>query len=421
MGFLFVNLAPTAPTPASWPAWWRVAGELGYFAALAVVIGGTLTYLAVVRPVLRATDRMSEDTDALVMRNHSARLLTWPGLALVVAAYFQLATRVARATPPTPFGQALAPSRMWQFLTQAPKAGSWASTGTLFLVQNLLFVVAAALLVATRYAIGRLDTLVTVAVIAAVAASAVASVPTNLSTQTTDSALGVLMSQVHIVAGCAYLGGLAGLASLSRARHALGAHAGLFWARIWQRFSVLALTAVGGIIISGSWLTWKHVGGLSEFATTTYGRFLLAKLVLVLALISAGAYNQFLLTPRIARAHAAGDIGTGFALTLRHFPAVVTIEAALGAGVLLIVPFLSGSARAQAGDGPTPTIDGIILFLGILLVAGLAATFYASHRVSLLLTYRAAAEGHSLHRAREPLPYTMNRADAPATPHHPWR
>src|SRR5262249_30414863 len=84
----------------------------------------------------------------------------------------------------------------------------------------------------------------------------------------------------------------------------------------------------------------------------------------------------------------------GFALTLRHFPAVVTIETALGICVLVIVPFLAGSARAQAGDGVAPTVDGNILFLGLLLVACLGATLYTSHRVSLLLTHRAAASGY---------------------------
>ncbi|PZS29551.1 MAG: hypothetical protein DLM61_12680 [Pseudonocardiales bacterium] len=191
-----------------------------------------------------------------------------------------------------------------------------------------------------------------------------------------------------------HLGGRVGsLALLSRTRRALGAHAGLFWARIWQHFSVLALTVVGAMFISGSWLAWKHVGGVSEFATTTYGRFLLVKLLLVLALVSAGAYNQFLLTPRIARSHAAGEIGKGFILTLRHFPAVVAAEAALGVCVLFTVPFLTGSVRAQAGDGAAPTVDGTILALGLVLVASLGATFYAAHRASLLLIRRAEVSG----------------------------
>jgi copper transport protein len=397
MGDFVSVVALTPPVATSWPAWWRVLSELAYFVALAAVIGGALTYLAVVRPVLRAKAMGIQDADVVVMRRRSATLLAWSGLALVVAAYLQLAGRVARAETRTSFGEALAPTRMGQFLAQPAKADAWVSSGALFLVQNVLFVVVAGLLIALFLPSvrDRLEGVATLAASFAVTASLVASVPTNLAAATFDGVLGAVMSQTHIVAGCIWLGGLAGLALLTRARHRLGKRAGLFWARIWQRFSVLALTAVGAVITSGLWLTWKHVGAPAEFATTTYGRFLLAKILLVLALVSAGAYNQFRLTPRIASAHAAGEIGQGFGLTLRHFPAVVAMETALGVGVLFIVPFLSGSARAQAGGGPAPAVDGSILAVGLLLVAGLGATFYTAHRVSLLLTRHAEVSGAS--------------------------
>ncbi|MGH3684134.1 MAG: CopD family protein [Pseudonocardiaceae bacterium] len=364
---------------------------------MASVIGGALTYLAVVRPVLRATEMGLEDADVVVMRRRSATLLAWSGLTLMVAAYIQLAGRVARADTATLFGEALAPARMWHFLMQPAKAGSWVSSGALILVQNVLFVVVAVLLVSlfVPSILDRLDSAATLAASLAVTASFLTSLPTNLGAETFDDVLGIVMTQTHIIAGCTWLGGLAILALLSRTRPALSKHAGLLWARIWQRFSILTLAAVSAVITSGAWLTWKHVGGVSELATTTYGRFLLVKLLLVLALISASAYNQFLLTPRLARAHAAGEIGKGFDLTLRHFPAVVAGETALGIGVLFIVPFLTGSARAQAGDGVTPTVDGTILALGLLLVVSLGATFYTAHQVSLHLTHRAEASGRS--------------------------
>ncbi|MGH3870937.1 MAG: CopD family protein [Pseudonocardiaceae bacterium] len=398
MGVLVLESALAQPTAASWPAWWRVLSLFAYFVAVALVVGGTLTYLVVVRPVLRARESGLEDGDVVVLRHRSATLLAASGIVLVVAAYVQLAARVARADPATSFGAALAPARMWHFFALPAKAGSWVSSGTLILVQNVLFAVVAVLLI-SLFVPGvrdRLDSVATVAALLAVTASVVTSLPTNLSTETFDHVLGIVMTQAHIVAGCTWLGGLASLVLLSRTRGALGKYAGLSWARMWQRFSVLALIAVGAVILSGSWLTWKHVGGISEFATTTYGRFLLVKLLLVLAVMTAGAYNQFLLTPRIAKAHAAGDIGEGFALTLRHFPAVVAVETALGICVLLIVPFLTGSARGQAGSSAAPTVDVTILVLGLLLVASLVATFYAAHRVSLLLTRRAEISGRLL-------------------------
>lgn len=352
-----------------------------------------MTYLVVTRPGLRTSDVAS--TAVAVIRRRSAMQLAWCGPVLVVAAYLQLAGRVARADTAMSFGQALAPARIWQFLIQPAKPGSWVSSGTLILTQNILFVVVAVLLASLLipHVQDHLSRVASTAVPITVTAVVANSLPTTLEGQTFDDVLNLVLTETHIVAGCTYAGGLASLVLLSRARRTLGRHASLWWARIWQRFSLLALATVAAVILSGCWLTWKHVGGPAELVTTMYGRILLVKLLLVLMLILSGAYNEFLLTPRIARAHAAGDIGEGFALTLSRFPAVVAVEAALGVGVLLIVPLLAGSARAQAGDVPAPTVDGAILALGLVLVASVATSFYAAHRVSLLLTRRAEASG----------------------------
>lgn len=391
MSELVPVMALAVSAPAPWPAWSRVLSVFAYFVAVASVIGGTVTYLAVVRPVLRATDAGIDAADVVVLRRRSATLLASSGLALVVAAYLQLADRVDRADTDTSYREALVPTQMWQFIRQPAEPGSWVSSGTLILVQTVLLVVVAVLLGALFVSSVRpgLDRVALLAASLAVTASLVTSLPTDLRAEMFDDVLGAVMTQAHIIGGCTWVGGLAGLALLSRTRHLLGRRAGLLWARMWQRFSILALTAVGAMIISGSWLTWKHVGALSQFTSTTYGRFLLVKLLLVAVMVSAGAYNQFLLTPRIAQHHASGDLGSGFALTLRHFPAVVAAEIALGICVLSIVPFLTGSARAQAGGGATPAVDGTVLALGLLLVGSLAATLYAAHRVSLLLTQRA--------------------------------
>jgi copper transport protein len=225
----------------------------------------------------------------------------------------------------------------------------------------------------------------------AVTGTVVLAVPTNWANQTLDTVLNSWLTQVHILGACAWLGGLFTLAIIGRGR-GLGERAGLDWARMWQRFSSVALVAVGAVVASGVWLTWRHVGTVGQLVTTTYGRFLLVKLLIVVAMVAAVAYNQLALTPRIAKAHAEGDLGRGFALTLKHFPKVVAAETGLGLAVLVIVPFLSGSARTQAGGPPAPAVDGEILALGALLVATLMASLYASYRVSTVLTRRAVAQ-----------------------------
>ena len=66
------------------------------------------------------------------------------------------------------------------------------------------------------------------------------------------------------------------------------------------------------------------------------------------------------------------------------FPRVVLTEVVLGIGVLAIVPFLNGSARAQAAGHEIegPVMDGRLFSAGLLLVATLAASFYATAKAS---------------------------------------
>jgi putative copper export protein len=377
------SAAAAAPTL---PPLWRVLTELVYFVALFAVIGGALTYLLVLRPVLR-TDVDPGDQQAV--RHRFARLLAWCGPLLVIAAYCQLAGRVARAVPGVSFGQALSPHRIWAYLTVPATKGSWVSSGTLVLIQNALFALAAAILL-SLFVRERPTSVAAIALGLTVLGSLVISIPTKFAGQTLDAQLDTWLTQAHVIAGGAWLGGLGSLAVVARSR-LFGERAGLCLARTWQRFSSVALVSVGVLVASGSWMAWRHVGTVGELFSTTYGRFLLVKLVIVITMVSAGGYNQLVLTPRIARVQAEGDQRRGFALTLRHFPVVVTVEAILGLCVLLVVPFLTGSARKQAGESVQPTLDAGILVLGLLLVATLAGSLYASHRVSLVLTQRAAA------------------------------
>jgi type II secretory pathway pseudopilin PulG len=95
------------------------------------------------------------------------------------------------------------------------------------------------------------------------------------------------------------------------------------------------------------WTAWIHVGPPRLLFHTPYGETLLVKLILVLVLVGLGAVNQLWLLPRVNAIRADGEDGTALAVTLRHFRGVVAAEAVIGLLVLLVVPFLSGSARKQ--------------------------------------------------------------------------
>ncbi|WP_030716236.1 copper resistance D family protein [Streptomyces sp. NRRL S-237] len=371
------------------PPLWRVLTKAGYFVGLSGAIGATVTYAASVRPTLRAPE--SHSGDVAVIRRRTAGYLAWAGVVLLVAGYFQLAARLARAGKGMPFGDALSPSRIWDFLLAPAAKGAWIAQGTIYLTQNVVLVIASATLIALFLpkARQRLNVLALTALPLSLAVTLIAAVPAT-KPKDADKVLDLVFSQLHIVSGVVWVGGLAFLATLAASRKRLGEGAGLLWADIWRRFSLVALVSVGAVLTSGLWLSWKHVGAISQLWTTTYGLFVLIKILLVLGMMAAGAVNQFWLMPRIVKAREADDTSSLLHLTLRHFPKVVWGEVALGIAVLVVVPFLSGSARSEAGS-PAAVSSGSIFAVGALLVLTLAASLYITVKASDALARRAAA------------------------------
>ncbi|MFF2043525.1 copper resistance D family protein [Kitasatospora sp. NPDC058170] len=371
------------------PPLYRILTKSGYFVGLSGAIGATVTYAAVVRPALRSAAAAAGDT--AVLRRRTASYLAWSGLVLLVAGYFQLAARVARAGKGTAFGDALAPGRIWDYLRAPAGKGAWVAQGTLFLVQNAVLVLASAVLLALFLPQARrhLDALALTALPLSLLVTVIAGIPA-VKPKDTDATVNPVLDQLHIVSGVVWIGGLALLVALAGARRALGAGAGVLWADLWRRFSLVALVCVGVVLVSGLWLGWKHVGGLGQLWTTGYGFALLVKILLVLAMIVAGGFNQFWLMPRIARARQADSAASLLHLTLRHFPKVVWVEVALGVAVLGAVPFLAGSARTEAGSPPAVS-SGSIFAAGAALVLTLAASFLVTVRVSDALARREDA------------------------------
>lgn len=378
-----------ASTGYTTPPLWRVLTKSGYFAGLCATIGATATYAASVRPALRGTDVPHEDAE--VTRDRTAGYLAWAGIVLLVAGYFQLAARVARSGKGMPFGDALAPGRIADFLTAPAGKGAWIAQGTLYLVQNLALLLAAAALIALFLPTARrhTDALVLTALPLTLAITLIAAVPA-IEPKDADKVLDLVFGQAHIISGVVWTGGLALLAALSASRGRLGENAGALWADIWRRFSLVALICVGAVFTSGLWMGWKHVGAVSQLWTTTYGLFLLVKVLLVLGMVTAGGVNQFWLMPRIVKARRDDDRTSLTHLTLRHFPKVVWSEVALGTAVLAVVPFLGGSARTEAGSAAA-VWSGSVFALGAVLVLTLVASLSMTVRASDALARRTAA------------------------------
>ncbi|MEN4475475.1 CopD family protein [Mycolicibacterium cosmeticum] len=192
----------------------------------------------------------------------------------------------------------------------------------------------------------------------------------TLRSVTASSVAAKALTLAHIAGTLVWIGGLTVLAvvGLMGLHREADAECADEWHTVWERFSVAAACAVGALIVSGAWLTWSHVGTPMQLLTTSYGRHLALKMIIVMLLICAGAYNTRVLLPRIRSARRNGDTASAIRLAVRHFPQVVTGESLLIIAVLAIVPFLRGSARTEASAPAAGPFDFGSLGAGIVLV-----------------------------------------------------
>lgn len=160
------------------------------------------------------------------------------------------------------------------------------------------------------------------------------------ASSTADSTLNIGLDAIHSVATGVWLGGLAGLIALvPAARRALAPEHGVrLGAAVVVRFSALAITCVGLLVVTGVYRALVELSSFSDLVDTGYGRALLVKLAIFVVLLAGGAYNRLLLHPRLERAAlglAPDDRGAGAALRTS-----VTAELVLAGALLVAVAVL---------------------------------------------------------------------------------
>jgi copper resistance protein D len=140
---------------------------------------------------------------------------------------------------------------------------------------------------------------------------------------------------LHLIAAAAWLGALVPLAIVLGAAKDDGGSSALALARAATlRFSTLGVVSVGIIIATGIINTFELAGSVAALFGTAYGRLLLVKIALFLAMVAIAAVNRMRLTPRLI----AGGAAAGPAL--RQLRTNALTEAAIGALILLIVAIL---------------------------------------------------------------------------------
>jgi copper transport protein len=157
---------------------------------------------------------------------------------------------------------------------------------------------------------------------------------------------------LHVSAMSLWLGGLVALviALPAATRELAGGDRVRAVSAVLDRFSPFALAAVIVLLATGTIQALIEINAFSQLLHTAFGRAVLIKIVLLLALIGFGALNRQRTLPRLRKA-SGRQSGTGATgLLLRR---TLRTEVALIATVLVITGALSGYAPAnQVGSGP---------------------------------------------------------------------
>lgn len=144
----------------------------------------------------------------------------------------------------------------------------------------------------------------------------------------------------HLAAGGLWLGGLLPLGILlRRALHPDGADYVPLARAALPHFSQFGYVAVALLVLTGSVNSVMLVGSFEALVETAYGRLLLVKIALFIAMIGLALVNRFRLLPRLR-----GDAPA--AVPLRSLCRSVIAEQSLGLAVLAVVAVLGTWAPA---------------------------------------------------------------------------
>jgi putative copper resistance protein D len=146
-----------------------------------------------------------------------------------------------------------------------------------------------------------------------------------------EGAVHLAADVLHLVAAAAWVGALVPLAIVLAAATDGGPSMLAVARTATLRFSTLGIVSVGTVLATGIVNTYELAGSWAALFATRYGRLLLVKIALFLAMLAIAAVNRMRLTPQIV----AGGAATGMAL--RQLRSNALTEAVLGALILFIV------------------------------------------------------------------------------------
>lgn len=185
--------------------------------------------------------------------------------------------------------------------------------------------------------------------VAALVLAALLPVPYSLishaAAQANGAATAVAFDAAHLGAASLWAGGIFLLVFLLPTLLGELTPAGrrVVLARALSRFSLVALTAWGVLLLTGVYSAMVEVGNLAALRSTEYGQILILKLLLLVPLLALGAFNLLIVTRRLDRA-TTEEGASGWS---SHLLTSVIAEAILLVLVFGVVGFLTGTPPAR--------------------------------------------------------------------------
>jgi putative copper export protein len=309
-------------------------------AGLIVVLGGCIFLLGLLRPACRRLGPdPARETLAGALSAGVARWVAVGALIAGLATFLDLFVLAAETQDRTPFGGVE--------LALVARLALRTTVGQLALARIACLVLAAA---ATR-----IPGPSRWSIVAALGAGALwcTALTSHAAAQPAARIPAIAAQLVHVAAGAAWLGVLAHLLA---ARPTIAADSRpsclALIAEIVRRFSPVALTAAGLLLVSGAYAAVRNLHTRAGLVTSAYGLTLLVKLVMVSPVLVAGIINYRIVRPNLLRlaGRPGPDVREEGTAWLQRFGRMLELEVSAGLLVVLIAGIL-GSVSPPGEDG----------------------------------------------------------------------
>ncbi len=187
----------------------------------------------------------------------------------------------------------------------------------------------------------------------AVAAAATVVTSSASHAAATAGTLGTVADVTHLAALSLWVGGLfhMGLAAMPKLARSGSPRAGPVAAEAAANFTALGTLMVAVVVLSGTYLSLVTVASPAGLLNTLHGQTLLVKLLIFAPLVGVGAYNHFLMRPRLDHTR---DLEEDSRIHRRRFLTTIRLEAILGATILLAAGLLTALTPAAVQGPGTP-------------------------------------------------------------------